>query len=76
MGSVSNMPSDHTSWENDANLVEHRLNTIDITLKEMNKRLSHIERSVWTLQAKAAVIGGISGMIISLVGLMLKGVGS
>jgi hypothetical protein len=66
------MPADHTTWENDANLVEHRLNTIDATLKEMNKRLSHIERSVWTLQAKAAVIGGISGMIISVIGLWIR----
>ena len=48
------------SWESNANLIVHRLDTIDNELREMNKRLSHLERSVWSLQAKAAVIGGIS----------------
>lgn len=62
------------TWESNANLIVHRLNTIDDELKEMNKRLSHLERSVWSLQAKAAVIGGVSGLLISSIGLVLKAV--
>ena len=60
------------SWDKDANLVLHRLNTIDDELKEMNKRLSHLERSVWSLQAKAAVMGGVAGLIISGIGLLMR----
>jgi len=60
------------SWEKDASLVLHRLNTIDEELKEMNKRLSHLERSVWSLQAKAAVMGGVAGLIISGIGLLMR----
>jgi hypothetical protein len=61
-----------TTWEKDASLVLHRLNTIDDELKEMNRRLSHLERSVWSLQAKAAVMGGIAGLLISGIGLLLR----
>jgi len=60
------------SWESNANLIVHRLDTIDNELREMNKRLSHLERSVWSLQAKAAVIGGISGLLISSIGILTK----
>jgi hypothetical protein len=60
------------SWDKDASLVLHRLNTIDDELKEMNKRLSHLERSVWSLQAKAAVMGGVAGLIISGIGLLMR----
>lgn len=61
-----------TTWEKDASLVVHRLNTIDDHLKETNIRLTHLEKSVWTLQAKAAVIGGISGLAISGISLLFK----
>lgn len=68
------MTPQHTdnSWDKDANLVLHRLNTIDAELKEMNKRLSHLERSVWSLQAKSALLGGVAGLVISGIGLLLK----
>ena len=74
MVSDSNMPprNDDNTWESNANLIVHRLDTIDEELKEMNKRLSHLERNVWSLQAKAAVIGGISGLLISGVGLLVR----
>lgn len=74
MGSDSKMPSrnDDNTWESNANLIVHRLDTIDGELKEVNKRLGHLERSVWSLQAKAAVIGGISGLLISGIGLFVK----
>jgi|TARA_R110000824_G_scaffold177726_1_gene357254 hypothetical protein len=61
-----------TSWERDANLVLHRLDTIDEELKEMNKRLGHLERNVWSLQAKAAFIGGSAGLVISVCGILIN----
>lgn len=63
---------DNSTWERNSNLIVHRLNTIDEELREVNKRLGHLERNVWSLQAKAAVIGGISGLLISSIGLIMK----
>lgn len=71
--SDSNMsPEQDNSWESNANLIVHRLDTIDTELREMNKRLSHLERNVWSLQAKAAVIGGLSGLVISGISFLTK----
>jgi len=65
-------PEQDNSWESNANLIVHRLDTIDTELREMNKRLSHLERNVWSLQAKAAVIGGLSGLVISGISFLTK----
>ena len=61
------------SWEKDANLVLHRLDTIDDELKNIDGRLRQIEKSVWVLQAKAAIIGGIAGMVTGILSLFIRG---
>ena len=71
----SNMTDKDTSWEKDANLVLHRLDSIDNELVDMNSRLRHIEKNVWVLQAKSAVIGGMAGLAVTLISLLMKGAG-
>tara|TARA_R100000152_G_scaffold20045_1_gene12903 strand:- start:582 stop:800 length:219 start_codon:yes stop_codon:yes gene_type:complete len=70
---MANNRNQSESWEKDANLVLHRLDTIDSELKNIDSRLRHIEKSVWVLQAKSAVIGAIAGMASALVSLFIKG---
>lgn len=49
-------------WTEDAKLVLHRLDKIDHELRDIEKRLRHIEGKIWVLQTKAAFIGAITAV--------------
>jgi|TARA_Y100000310_G_C20692379_1_gene823186 hypothetical protein len=53
-------------WSNDAKLVLHRLDKIDQELRDIEKRLRHIEGKMWVLQTKAAFIGSIAAMGVTV----------
>jgi len=54
-------------------IIVHRLDKIDSDLTDIESRLRSIERSVWVLQTKAALIGAVAGMVPAMVVFFLKG---
>jgi len=58
--------SEKNGWSEDAKLVLHRLDKIDQELRDIEKRLRHIEGRMWVLQTKAAFIGSLTAISVTL----------
>jgi len=58
--------SEKNGWSEDAKLVLHRLDKIDQELRDIEKRLRHIEGRMWVLQTKAAFIGSLAAISVTL----------
>jgi len=58
--------SEKNGWTEDAKLVLHRLDKIDQELRDIEKRLRHIEGRMWVLQTKAAFIGSLAAIGVTL----------
>jgi len=54
-------------WSESAKLVLHRLNKIDSELRDIETRLRHIEGKLWVLQTKAAFVGTIAAVGVTLI---------
>ena len=71
------MADEHTStngWKMNERMVLHRLDRIDRELHGIDKRLRQIEGKMWVLQTKAAILGGVAGVVPSLIFFLLRNV--
>lgn len=57
---------DRNGWTEDAKLVLHRLDSIDNELRDIESRLRHIEGRLWVLQTKAAFMGTVAAVGVTL----------
>lgn len=58
--------NERNGWSEDAKLVLHRLDKIDQELRDIEKRLRHIEGRIWVLQTKSMFIGGIAAVGVTV----------
>jgi len=57
---------ERNGWSEDAKLVLHRLDKIDHELRDIEKRLRQIEGKMWVLQTKAAFVGSLAAIGVTL----------